>query len=791
MKVTTFFALCLIVPSASFGGSKDGRVGKRFLEDTTETKACRTSPVGDFGTLSGSITMLEFSYEVEYDRFEYRIGDILDKLEASMVESILPLIFGENCSGENRKGNMEQYVGVSAKPSDIPLKTGFNQCKTLQREQNRCQVLKGRITLYQKKTPKVSTLDILTRALEKTMQSEGFDGIGGAERVSYVQILKTPVEDIPVCNTVDGEYGDVSPTSNNLSIDFGYEMEVLRSLNNVEPILPKLKLLLINQLLPKLFPSSCAERDDQQRRNLVQSTIGISKAYGDSVIDNLLSCQPKFDSSNLCIPVHGRITVYQSNNNGSEDAVQLKEQVLLYIQQVMAAESTALRSSHPSIVDLRYFPFDPDDHNNSNNRYFDSNSKDFPLWIILIIGVVLVFLCTAMVAAWFCCCSRSTEEKSLSDTSDDMGDSPGARSVSDVEDSFEKCPGSPIANNKEATVRRGSMHSVPGSPRTKSPTSLHRGSTHVAPHPATPKTVPAGKPYNPSPISTSNSPTKSSKKSSSPRQNPQYSPQRRSSLDHIPRHSHGSSTRYPVTRRASMGTTSDSCDRKFKPSPLSRRASLDAAREYGRSGNAPVSRRASTGVKTENSYHTKLKVSRRASLGAESGYEQDSTSPTNFASPSGGPAASRCTYSPGNRRASTGANLGQDQYTRSPTRRSKGTHSDHIRQGENQFNRRASTGANKGHCQYGMSAASGRISKGTVSPGRAHDAPLNSMQSSCRNSLNHVSKLGATPNKSSHSRRPNQTPNSQQQSSRASSSLPSEELGQSTLPEVPSLDSLD
>ena len=70
-------------------------------------------------------------------------------------------------------------------------------------------------------------------------------------------------------------------------------------------------------------------------------------------------------------------------------------------------------------------------------------------------------------------------------------------------------------------------------------------------------------------------------------------------------------------------------------------------------------------------------------------------------------------------------------------------------------------------------------------------SPFVSIQLPCQTSLSHISKLGASPNKSLHLPHSLQMPDSQQQSSQASGPLLSEELGQSTLPEVPSLDSLD
>ena len=112
MRLFAKFLLLLVEATRSDAGR-----GLRFLQSTCPSTAA------DFGVVSGAISLLEFEYEVEYNRFDYRIGDILDVLEPKFVAFLLPTIFGTDCNGEGRDGQMSKYIGVSASPTDSPLGT--------------------------------------------------------------------------------------------------------------------------------------------------------------------------------------------------------------------------------------------------------------------------------------------------------------------------------------------------------------------------------------------------------------------------------------------------------------------------------------------------------------------------------------------------------------------------------------------------------------------------------------------------------------------------------------------
>ena len=612
MRLFAKFLLLLVEATRSDAGR-----GLRFLQSTCPSTAA------DFGVVSGAISLLEFEYEVEYNRFDYRIGDILDVLEPKFVAFLLPTIFGTDCNGEGRDGQMSKYIGVSASPTDSPL--GTTTCnQPVSVEGNTCQQFVGRITLYRKSTssPLASTVVLLRDTLQTAIEEGMFDRVGGASRVTVIETNK-PKSNGTICALdADGSYGDLSTNENRqLQIDFGYEMELFEKNIGTTFVLEKVEAALAKRLLPRLFPYACS--DGQRRklgRRLQGGVLGVSSSPVD-VVEQGLFCRSRFDDRNICHTIHGKMTAYLASTSNEEDA---KEQIRGHIQNLLDVDRS-VRTADSSIIDIRYFNYDQSmtDNDSSTDGIsgLDTETSDFPIWAYVVVAMVVALCCgTALILTFIQ--ARDDQDVDLVKNGQKTSNSVGRKEHSKPEaplsaSSVEHCPSTPISPKKgtigDSLSPQKSLHTprrtldgptshdrsprlssrdrypAPGTPRTPRSVPTQRRACRSSPHGGgedfEPRSVPTVRTYRhtnaqqlpPAPFTAASdhsglrqpsSPRKGSSShhsSSSPRRQPQ-----KPDSDHVSRMS--SSPRQQPLRRHS--------DRVAKACASPRRQALDSYSDH-------------------------------------------------------------------------------------------------------------------------------------------------------------------------------------------------------------------
>jgi hypothetical protein len=87
------------------------------------------SNAGVYGSLEGSSTTINFSYQLEASTEEevFIEIEVLPVLEQAIVDSILPEVFSDDCGSERRKLRVDRRLavaGVSKNPPDMILEDG-------------------------------------------------------------------------------------------------------------------------------------------------------------------------------------------------------------------------------------------------------------------------------------------------------------------------------------------------------------------------------------------------------------------------------------------------------------------------------------------------------------------------------------------------------------------------------------------------------------------------------------------------------------------------------------------
>lgn len=406
MKLHGYFSLVLLLLVLQVSRAQSAPTLRALQQEDNNNSQCNTlSKAGNFGVLTGSTTLLEFAYEMEYDRFNNRIGDVLDAMETQLVAQLLPTLFGDDCNGKNRNGDFAPFLGVSAKPADQPVPT---QTCVAMNDANTCQVVRGRIMLYHKTQPVVTTVHTLEGVLKSAMDEGKLDAtVGeGASRVAWVQgntdtsgfpIL--PEADATLCHATGTSFGNTA-SEKGVVIHFGYELEFAAgSTVAVEELLPNVEATLLDRLLPKLFPTKCLDDNDNRRRQLQSSPLQGVASMPTDMVEMSYSCSPRFGAANVCQPIHGQMTIY-----GGEGG-----QVLSHIRETLS--DTALRKTHSDILDVRYFVLDyqknGDDNGDDDRDKMEDATDLIPGDLdtddidttYIIVGVA------ALVAVCLCCCA--------------------------------------------------------------------------------------------------------------------------------------------------------------------------------------------------------------------------------------------------------------------------------------------------------------------------------------------------------------------------------------------------
>lgn len=132
--------------------------------------------------------MVSFGYELETTPVSETVlqEEILPTLEHAFNDFLVPLLFADQCSGRRSLSRRLGYVGISARPDDLPIVDVV--CGTLKDEGNRCRVILGELSLYLD-SRRLNEEDEIREYLKRGMKDDEF--VGAEERivrVSYVDL---------------------------------------------------------------------------------------------------------------------------------------------------------------------------------------------------------------------------------------------------------------------------------------------------------------------------------------------------------------------------------------------------------------------------------------------------------------------------------------------------------------------------------------------------------------------------------------------------------------------------